>query len=228
MQRDAEGQRREALALARRVEMRHSAARRRDGLERGVAGAARRRAEDRKDRQHAIAHEFEHFAPVCVHGAGDAVEPGVERRDDLVRRAGLRKGGEAAQVGEQERRLDGLADSAPERTSENARGAAPAEIGLERSGQRGAGGERRKRGHGEAGGLAEAAGLAGGERTRAHPAEPRPVGGGPDRVFVHRAGGEAREPPPARFVWRAGRIGGPGSSSHKSQGLDHLAASHPP
>ena len=64
------------------------------------------------------------------------------------------KRGEAAQVGEQERRLDRLADAAPERAGHDARGAAPAEIGLERRRQRRAGAERRERGRGEARGLA--------------------------------------------------------------------------
>ncbi len=227
MQRDAEGQGLKPISSARRVEMRHSAARRRDRLERGVAGAARRPAENRKDRQHAIAHEFEHFAAEGVHGAGDAVEPGVERRNDLGRRRAFRQAGEAAQVGEQERRLDRLADAAPERAGKHARGAAPAEIGLERHRQRGAGAERRKRGHGEACGLAEAAGLLWRERTRTHPAEPRPVGGRPDRVLMHRAGAKAGKPAPAGFAGLAGRSGRH-RPSHKSQRLDHLAASRPP
>ena len=52
-----------------------------------------------KDRQHAVAHEFEHFAPVRVHGAGDAVEPGVKRRDHRRRRLGFGERGEAAEIG---------------------------------------------------------------------------------------------------------------------------------
>ena len=53
------------------------------------------------------------------------------------------KRGEAAQVGEQKRRFDRLADAAPQRTRQHARSAAPAEIGLERRRQRRA---RRERG----------------------------------------------------------------------------------
>ena len=112
--------------------MRHPAPSGGDRLERGVAGVARRPARDRKDRQHAVAHEFEHFAAKGVHGAGDAVEPGVERGDDLGGRTALGQRREAAQVGEQQRRLDRLANSAPQRTGQHARRAAPAKIGFER------------------------------------------------------------------------------------------------
>ena len=86
---------------------------------------------------------------------------------------------EAAQVGEQERRLDGLADAAPQRTGQHARRAAPAEIGLERRGQRGARGQCGERRRGEARRLAQAVGLVGREGTRADPAEPRAVRRGP-------------------------------------------------
>ena len=86
---------------------------------------------------------------------GDAVEPGIERPDDGRRRIALRQRGEAAQIGKQQCRLDGLADIAPQGTCEHPRGAAPAKIGLQSRRQRGArgkGGERRRR---EARGLAE-------------------------------------------------------------------------
>ena len=73
---------------------------------------------------------------------------------------GLGQRGEAAQVGEQQRRLDGLADAAPQRTRQHARRAAPAEIGLERRGQRRARRERGERRRGEARGLAQPLGLA--------------------------------------------------------------------
>ena len=70
-----------------------------DGVQGRVAGGAGRASGDRKDRQHAVAHEFQHFAPVRVHGAGDAVEPGVKRRDHRRRRLGFGEGGEAAEIG---------------------------------------------------------------------------------------------------------------------------------
>ena len=78
MQRDAEGQGRLALPPARLVEMRHSGPRSGDGAQRGVAGAGGRPPVDRKDRQHPVADEFQHFAAEGVNRASDAVEPGVE------------------------------------------------------------------------------------------------------------------------------------------------------
>ena len=152
--------------------MGHSAPRGGDRLERGVAGAARRSAGDRKDRQHAVAHEFEHFAAEGVHGTGDAVEPGVEGRDDLGGRSALGQSREAAQIGEQKRRFDRLANSAPKRSGQHARRAAPAKIGLERRGQRRARCQRGQRRRREARGLAQTVALVGGERTRSDPSDP--------------------------------------------------------
>ena len=45
---------------------------------------------------------------------------------------------------------------------------------------------------------------------------------------MHRAGAKAGKPAPAGFAGLAGRIAGPRPASHKSQRLDHLAASRPP
>ena len=56
-------------------------------------------AGDRKDRQHAVADEFQHLAAEGVHRAGDAVEPGVEGGDHRRRRRRLGERGEAAQIG---------------------------------------------------------------------------------------------------------------------------------
>ncbi len=64
------------------------------------------------------------------------------------------------------------------------RGAAAAEIGFERRGQRGARGERGKRRRGEARGLAKALGLVEGERARPDPGEPWPVRRRPDSIFM--------------------------------------------
>src|ERR1700684_2494376 len=72
MQRHAKWQRRESVSRPRLVEMGHPAPRGADRLERGVAGVARRSVGDRKDREHPVAHEFEHFAAERVHGTGDA------------------------------------------------------------------------------------------------------------------------------------------------------------
>ena len=67
-------------------------------------------------------------------GAGDAIEPGIERLDDLLRRGRLRQFGEAAQVGVEQRRADGLAGLAPQPAGQHLRGAAPAEIRLQQHG----------------------------------------------------------------------------------------------
>src|SRR6516165_9871418 len=47
-----------------------------------MAVKSRRSADDRKDRQYAVAHEFQHLAAERVNRAGDTIEPGVERRND--------------------------------------------------------------------------------------------------------------------------------------------------
>ena len=191
MQRDAERQRREALAQPRLVEMRHSGPCGGDGVERSVAGAAGRASGDRKDRQHAVADEFEHLAAEGLDRKRNAVEPGVEGGDDRRGGIALGKRREAAQIGEEQRRLNGLADAAPQRAGQHPRSAAPSEIGLERRRQRGARGKRRERRRREARGLAEAAGLVGRERTRPDPAQRRAVRPRTDGVFVHWAGREA-------------------------------------
>ena len=48
----------------------------------GIAGAARCSSADRKDRQYAVADEFQHLAAESVNRAGDTIEPGVESRND--------------------------------------------------------------------------------------------------------------------------------------------------
>ena len=68
--------------MSRIVEMRHSEPRGGDRIEGSIAGATRLPADDREDRQHAVADEFQHFAAEGVNRPGDAVEPGIESRDD--------------------------------------------------------------------------------------------------------------------------------------------------
>jgi hypothetical protein len=62
--------------------MRHPDTGGRHRTQRGITSAARRLADDREDRQHAVADKFQHFAPEGVNRACDAIEPGAERRDD--------------------------------------------------------------------------------------------------------------------------------------------------
>ena len=118
--------------------------------------------------------------------------------------------------------------AAPERAGEHARGAAPAEIGFERRRQRRAGAERRERGHGEARRLAEAPGF-GGVNGRG-PTQPSlgPSAAGPIASSCTGPGPRpASQRRPDSPGWPS-RFRGPGSASHKSQRLDHLAASRPP
>ena len=86
------------------IEVGHAGARRGDGAQRRVAGGGSVALADRKYRQHAVADEFQHFAAEGVDGAGDAVEPGVERGDHRLRRRRLRQLGETAQIGIEQRR----------------------------------------------------------------------------------------------------------------------------
>jgi hypothetical protein len=65
---------------------------------------ARRITDHREDRQNAVANKFEHFAAEGVDRAGDAIEPGIECRDDNGRRIAFGELGEPAQIGEEERR----------------------------------------------------------------------------------------------------------------------------
>ena len=125
------------------VEMIHAGACRNDRAQRGIAGVGRVALADREDRQYAVADEFQHLAAEGVNGAGDAVEPGVECSDHLLRLGRLRQLREAAQIGIEQGRPDGLAGLAPQPAGQHLRGAAPAEIGLEQCRQ---GRARRKRG----------------------------------------------------------------------------------
>ena len=129
------------------VEVGHAGPGRGDGAQRGVAGGGRVPLADRKNRQHAVADEFQHFAAEGVNGAGDAVEPGVERGDHRLRRHRLRQLGEAAQIAIEQNRADGLAGLPPQPPGQHLRRAAPAEIGLEQRRERrprGEDGERRR------------------------------------------------------------------------------------
>ena len=178
-------------------------------------------AVDRKDRQNPVADELEHFSAEGVNCAGDAVEPSVERRNDLRRRMALGERGEIAQVRIEECGGDGLAFISPQRRGEHARRAAPAEIGFERRLQGRTLGERSDRRRRKAGRLAEVAGLARCERTRAHPGESRRIRLAPDRVLLHGARRDAREPSPPSLAW--GNCCGHASRG-EAQTLDDLAA----
>ena len=136
----------------------------------------------------------------------------------------LGQGGEAAQIGEQQRGLDGLAAPAPQRAREHPRGAAPAEIGLEGRGQRRSRGQRGERRCGEARRLAEAGGFLGGEGTGPDPGQGRAVRPPPDRVLMDGLRAKSFKPGPPCVACGRGRQ----PSGQEPQRLDHLAAIGPP
>ena len=155
-------------------------------------------SDDRKDRQHAVADEFQHFAAEGVDRAGDAVEPGVERRDDRRGRIALGQRGEAAQIGIEQRGLDGLADVAPQadppapapRCAGRDRPRAPRSSVARAA--RAASGAAAKRAAWRSSSVSSER-----ERARPDPAQRRAVRREPDRVFVYDAGRESSEPAPA-------------------------------
>ncbi len=118
------------MCQAGRVEMGHAGADGGDGAQRGFAGLSRRSG-DREDRQDAIADEFQHLAAEGVHGAGDAVEPGVEGGNHHRRLGRFGKGGEIPEVGAEEGCADGLAGAAAQRAVLHPGGTSSSEIGFE-------------------------------------------------------------------------------------------------
>ena len=114
------------------------------------------------------------------------------------------------------------------RTGQHPRGAAPAEIGLERRRQRGARRQRGERRRGEARGLAQRVGLTVRERTRPDPAERRPV-----RLAARRRLRARRRPQAPASQRRPASSPGlaapwPRACRHEPQRLDHLPARGPP
>ena len=205
--------------------MRHAGLRGSNRTQRSVAGFARLIA-DREDREHAVADEFQHLAAKGVDSAADAVEPAAECGDDGGGRLGLGQRGEAAQIGIKQHRPNGFADFAPQRPRQHARGAAPAEIGLERGRQRCPRRQRGERRCGEAGGLAQSIGFRFREPARPDPAEHRAAFSRADGVFMHRTSREPGQPVPARIAGRTPRA----AKSHwcESHRFDHLPVPGPP
>ena len=104
---------------------------------------------DREDREHAIAQELQHVAALAAHRLDHRLEIAIERREQLRLVQPLAHAGEAAQVAEQDRRLDVPAVAAPDRPGEHcvrrpvaqkgaqqARARAPHRGRLERRGER--------------------------------------------------------------------------------------------
>ena len=106
--------------------MAHSGACGRDRAQSGITRRSSIPLANREDRQHAVADELQHLATEGMDGAGDTVEPGVERGDHILRIACLGQFGKAAQVGKQQCCPDGFAGFAPQPPGQNLCRAAPA------------------------------------------------------------------------------------------------------
>ena len=104
------------------------------------------------------------------------------------------------------------------------RGAAPAEIGVERRRQRGARRERGKRRRGKTRDLAQRIGFTFSEWAGPGPTEQRPVQPPPDCVLMRGAGRKSSEPTPAGIAGPALGAGGRGSFRREPKGLDHFPA----
>jgi hypothetical protein len=220
----AKGQRRQPLPTSLFIQMRHPEPRSGHRAQSRVARGARLPFDDRKDSQYTVADKLQHLATKGVNRASDTIEPGVESRDDLGGGIAIGERREAAPIGTEQRGLDGLTDTASQRSRQHPRGTTPAEIGFQRRRQRGARREDGERCGGKARGLTQFVGLARRELTRSDPAEQRPISPWPDRVLMHEAGGEPGEPAPAGIVRWACLLRCRGSACCEPQRLDHLPA----
>ncbi len=130
MQRDAVAQLVLALCATRSVQLGRRCARGRDGGERPAAGVGRL-GRDRKDREHAVAHELQHLAARGLERRHQGVEVAVQERDHPVSGQAVAQSGEAAQVGEQDHRVDALDVAAADPPLEDAPPRAVADVGAQ-------------------------------------------------------------------------------------------------
>src|SRR5205814_1712272 len=86
MQRYAECELGSTLLPSQNVQMIHPCLRGLYGANRGIAGGSGVAFANREDRENAIPDKFQHLAAESVNGAGDAVEPGVERLHHVLGR----------------------------------------------------------------------------------------------------------------------------------------------
>ncbi len=135
----------------------------------GVVGAAL--LADREDGEQPVAHEFQHVTAARHDRLGHGVEMVVQDADQLFGRRRIGKPREAAEIGEEQRGIDGLAEAAPDLAAQHAAAGRQADIGVEHLGgdveQRDAvGGQAERRHHAldrRDVGVAEAAGPLGRE-----------------------------------------------------------------
>ena len=99
------------------------------GRERAAAGVGQIVAAEQSQR--AVADQLQHVASCLVDGGDDRLGIVVQQRDDLGRLGGVGDGGEAAQIGEPQRRLDAVGDAALDASLQDALAGIAAEIDLD-------------------------------------------------------------------------------------------------
>ena len=121
MQRDVEIGRRQRPGAARLGQARHQRQRLLGRFERSRAGLGARPVLDPEDGEQAVAQEFQDLAAARSDRAHHAVEAVVQQPDQVAARQRVGKGGEAAQVGEEQHRLDALDLAALHRARQDTR-----------------------------------------------------------------------------------------------------------
>ena len=202
----AKGQRRQALLLPRCIEMRHSNPGGGSGAEGPVARGAWESPTTGKIASTPSPRNFSTSPPKACTAPAIRSNQASSAAITTAGGADFGQGGEAAQIGAQQRGQDDLAASSPQWTRKHPRGATPAEICLECGGQRRPRHEGGERGDSETSGLPEAIALGHAEWSWSNPAKSWRVGTGPDYVLVRRSvsefvpanpGRQQREDPPA-------------------------------
>ena len=89
---------------------------------------------DRKHREQAVAHVFQHLAAVRLDRGDLAVEIGVQDVDDGLGRQAVGQRGEAAQIGEPDRGIHALGVAAPDLATHDFLAGAVADIDVEQRG----------------------------------------------------------------------------------------------
>jgi hypothetical protein len=123
------------VAVKARIVPSAAAAPAKSSLARSTAWKAARQAAasglDRKDREDAVAQKLEHVAAGAVHGIDHRLEIAIECRKQIRLAETFAERGEAAQVGEQDRRFDLAAVATPDRAGENGVGGPGTEEGAQ-------------------------------------------------------------------------------------------------
>ena len=100
------------------------------GLERRGGGSRFAELVDRKDREHAVAEEFQHIPAVRLHRLGDTLEVAIQELDHLLRGQVVGERRRAPQVRGHDHRPDALATTTADLAGENPRAGLAAEVGV--------------------------------------------------------------------------------------------------